>query len=52
MTGDVTMGNQATEFLMWIGAGVLIVAFLALFITLLGLAVGESPREWWRGFWR
>lgn len=38
-------------FFVWAGVATLIVIFFALFITVLGLAVGESPRDWWRGFW-
>lgn len=45
------MWEQTIVFFVWVGAAALIVVFLALFITLLGLAVGESPRDWWRRFW-
>jgi hypothetical protein len=45
------MWEQTIVFFVWVGAAVLIAVFLALFITLLGLAVGESPRDWWRRFW-
>lgn len=29
----------------------LVVLFWIIFITMLGLIVGESPIKWWKGFW-
>lgn len=45
------MWEQTVVFFVWVGCAALITVFLVLFVTLLGLAVGENPREWWRGFW-
>jgi len=39
------------DFLMYLAASVVIVIGLGVFITLLGLIVGESPTQWWKGFW-
>lgn len=41
------LGELGKEFVVCL----LIVVFWIVFITLLGLLVGESPGKWWRGFW-
>jgi hypothetical protein len=39
------------SFLVISGATLLIVVFLVLVTTALGLCVGEDPVTWWKGFW-